>query len=366
MPRQFTSFALMVCGVLTLALGLNLAPAPARVAAAPALQPSPRPTLVPTAEILAEGDEDRPIAAVFGRITGTVVDARTGAPAAGRAVLVGDIVVVSDANGNYDRWVTAGSHTVALQLAAGEGVPAEGARRVDVAPDGTAVVHLYFSSPATVPHADPTPLALPTAPAAPTHEPTAVPAAEPVAEAPAAQPAAEAPAARPEAEEPAAQPAGGATSTRQPAQLPETALGGDISAGFLLVGAALFGAGVLLQRRPRRRAAAAAADRRMLRRLLSKAPAPTAEETLEGLLSADPGRGALPAHGDGGADGRPAEQPGGRLEGQVHAAVAAPHPAAELVVPVGAVQGDAADDVHGVGDVGDAPALAPGAAAHGL
>jgi hypothetical protein len=96
MRQQFTSFVLIVCGAFVLALGLSLAPSPVPAAASPALQPSPRPTLVPTADIIPGRDRESAPAA-FGRITGTVIDARTGTPVPGRLVMIGEQVAISDA-----------------------------------------------------------------------------------------------------------------------------------------------------------------------------------------------------------------------------------------------------------------------------
>ncbi len=239
MRRQITSFALMVCGALALALGLTVAPAPASVAAMPALQPSPRPTLQPTPDFIPHND-DKPTPVRYGRITGTVIDTRTGAPAANMLVMVGDSVVLTDANGNYDSWVPVGSYRVALQLREGEGFPVQEAQEVGVTADGTTVMHLFFTSPAPVvemPTAVPTPTAAPTPPLALEPEPPASLPAAPVAAA--------------------------------PTSLPDTAAGISVPGPLMLVGALLFGLGALLQLRPRRRAQARAeADARMLRRML--------------------------------------------------------------------------------------------------
>jgi hypothetical protein len=47
-----------------------------------------------------DDDDDEP---ATGRITGAVIDLTTGAPAPGIAVTVGDQMVTTDSNGNYDR-----------------------------------------------------------------------------------------------------------------------------------------------------------------------------------------------------------------------------------------------------------------------
>lgn len=258
MRRQLASFTLIVCGVVALALGMVVAPAPTPVAAMPALQPSPRPTLVPTADVPPRDRPDEPTPVPYGRITGTVIDARTGAPAANKVVVVGDSIVITDGSGNYDRWVIPGFYNVGLQLRSGEGEAAAGMQGAAVEPGGTTVMHLFFTSP------DP---AAALAVATPTPEPAA--AAEPVA---VAEPVRDLPA-------PAA-----------PSALPDTAVGGfGVPGPFVIVGALLLGLGALLQARPRRRAAARAqSDARALRRMLSSAPKPTPEETLEELLRREP------------------------------------------------------------------------------
>jgi LPXTG-motif cell wall-anchored protein len=139
---------LVVCGMLLVAFGASTLPAqgaePAQLGAALLLQPSPRPTLAPTPR--SRGDH-KPATGV-GRITGTIIDLSTGAPVPGVKVNVGGVVVVSDANGNYDLWVSAGPYTVALVLNPSEGTPAQAQQMVDVAPGATVVVHLSFRSPA--------------------------------------------------------------------------------------------------------------------------------------------------------------------------------------------------------------------------
>jgi hypothetical protein len=158
-------------GLLLLALSLSL-----RAATTPAYAQPPRPTIQPTATPTAppaptstpkpKGDSDDDEPALPGRITGTVIDLTTGAPAPGIAVLIGDIRVVSDASGNYDRnGLSAGSYTVALALANGQGTPAQGPIVVALGAGATVVQHLSFSSP----------LPATAMPAAPTATPAAVP-----------------------------------------------------------------------------------------------------------------------------------------------------------------------------------------------
>jgi hypothetical protein len=250
MRRQMASFALMVCGALTLALGLTVAPTPTTVAAMPALQPSPRPTLQPTPDFIPGNDNDEPTPVPYGRVTGTVIDSRTGAPAANMLVVVGDSMVLTDGNGNYDRWVPAGSYRVQLQLRDGEGIAAQGAQEVAVSSSGTAVMHLFFSSPELLaPTAAPEPTAVPT-PVVPVMAEEQPAPGLIVAE---AQAASIAPAA-------------------SPGSLPDTAGGTSIPGSLVLGGALLFAIGMLLQLRPRRPAARGEADARMLRRMLAEEP----------------------------------------------------------------------------------------------
>lgn len=118
---------------------------PARNAAA---QPA-RPTIPPTAtprptSNAAQGNSDTtPIPA--GRITGTVIDESTGAPAPNIRVEVGDTTVQSDANGNYDRQpLAAGRYRVAL--AGGQGTPSQDPIDIELAAGATVVQHLFFRS----------------------------------------------------------------------------------------------------------------------------------------------------------------------------------------------------------------------------
>lgn len=256
MRRQMTSFALIVCGSLAMALGLTVAPAPA--AAMPALQPSPRPTLVPTPDFRPDegdagdgGDNEDGSAVAYGRVTGTVIDARTSAPAPNILVVVGETLLATDANGNYDHWAPVGIYPLRLQLRPGEGDPAQGVLEVAITAQGTTVQHLYFTSQA--------PTAVPTEPPPPT--PTVAPTV--VAAMPPALPDTS-------VEEVEA----GSPSDLVPTTLPRTALTAmRVPGPLVLVGAVLLALGVLLQVRPRRRTMRQAeADRRMLRRLLAQDP----------------------------------------------------------------------------------------------
>lgn len=166
MRRQLLGFALALVGLL--AIGMAIGPAPTPAAAMPALQPSPRPTLVPTP---VSGDYDYPDPPPMGRITGTVIDLRTGAPAPGKTVRVGESLVTSDSNGNYDIWVPKGEYPVALSIPEAEGIAAQNVTLATVWGNDTVVVHLFYIGPAAM---------------APTAAPTAAPAVAPTAELPVA------------------------------------------------------------------------------------------------------------------------------------------------------------------------------------
>jgi LPXTG-motif cell wall-anchored protein len=115
-------------------------------------QPPPRPTLTPvppTRVPVRDSDKSSPTAVPTGRITGTVIDQTTGAPAPNIAVAVGDQTVVTDANGNYGRsGLPAGDYVVALALPAEQGVASQAPIAVTLAADTTVVQHLAFRSPA--------------------------------------------------------------------------------------------------------------------------------------------------------------------------------------------------------------------------
>ena len=130
-------------GLLLLGSALLLQPVPVGAQDLP-----PRPTaLPPTAEPAERSERGAP-----GRITGTVIDLRTGAPAPGITVLVGELAVASDSNGNYDRnGLVAGSYRVALALGAGSGEAAQGPIELRLESGQTVVQHLAFRSPAPAP-----------------------------------------------------------------------------------------------------------------------------------------------------------------------------------------------------------------------
>lgn len=149
--------------------GLLLLPGSGASVASAQPLPQQRPTLtpVPPTPTRKPAGDSNPTPAATGRITGTVIDLASGAPAPGIAVQVGDALVTTDANGNYDRsGLPAGSYRVALVLAAGQGAPEQAAATVALAAGATVVQHLSFRSPqpaarTPTPTAVATPAALP-------------------------------------------------------------------------------------------------------------------------------------------------------------------------------------------------------------
>ena len=150
MRRSVLTMVSIVGGVCLLLSGLNmwLGAAPAQAQG----QPPPRPTLTPVPPTpVRSSDHSSPTAVPAGRITGTVIDQTTGAPAPNVAVSVGDQTVITDANGNYDRsGLPAGTYTVALKLADNQGIAAQAPVMIALGADATVVQHLAFRSPAPV------------------------------------------------------------------------------------------------------------------------------------------------------------------------------------------------------------------------
>lgn len=220
---------MMICGVLAMIIGFALLPLPVPSTAAPALQPSPRPTIPQV-----DTSPSTPTPVPMGRVTGTIIDLRTHAPASNIAVRIGDTVVYSDANGNYDRWVESGFYILALQLTDEQGSPAQAPLTIAVGPGDTVIAHLFFTSPSP---------AEPAAPASTIEAPTAVPTMAPVTVMP------ELPAVIPPqlpytgvAEAPAA------AVIQQPAILPRTATTTPFNAQFwFVVGSLLLAGGLGLQ-----------------------------------------------------------------------------------------------------------------------
>ncbi len=143
---------LITGGMLACLLGMSLLlmASPAQAQSLPE-----RPTLTP---VVPSKKESAPLATA--RITGTVLDARTNAPAPGITVQVGDVSVVSDANGNYDRnGLVAGSYDIALILSAEHGTAEQGTITINLEEGATVVQHLWFRSP--TPPAEPAPAPIP-------------------------------------------------------------------------------------------------------------------------------------------------------------------------------------------------------------
>jgi hypothetical protein len=171
MRRQLTSFSLVVFG-LCLIFGSMFVTIEAPVAVAgPALAPSPRPPVVrPTSAPSNPSNPSNPSdnngsrsrsssGQAMGRLTGTIIDATTGAPAPGITLDINGVSVTSDANGNYDTWLPQGKYTVGLRLASEQGTDLQGPQAVEIRAEDTTIQHLYFSSPvaATEVMADPAP-----------------------------------------------------------------------------------------------------------------------------------------------------------------------------------------------------------------
>jgi hypothetical protein len=146
MHRFFLRTMLIAAGLCFLFSGLSF-----QLAAAPAHaqgQPPPRPTLTPVPPTpVRHSDDSSPTAVPAGRITGTVIDQTTGAPAPNVAVAVGEQTVLTDANGNYDRsGLPAGDYIVALALTPEQGVAGQQPIVVILASGATIVQHLVFRS----------------------------------------------------------------------------------------------------------------------------------------------------------------------------------------------------------------------------
>jgi LPXTG-motif cell wall-anchored protein len=132
--RRKIGSALAACGIVLIISGVGALPALGAEPQIVALQPSPRPAIEPVGQAGGNGVQ-------MGHVTGTVIDQRTGAPAPGITVRVGDATVTSDANGNYDHWV-------ALSLSPAQGEAVQGAVTVTIQPNSATIQHLSFISPA--------------------------------------------------------------------------------------------------------------------------------------------------------------------------------------------------------------------------
>lgn len=274
MQRRMISYSMMICGVIAMVIGFTLLPLPAQSTAAPALQPSPRPTLPPPVLVPAT-----PTPLPMGRVTGTIIDLRTNAPAAGIAVQIGEALVYSDGNGNYDRWVESGYYRLALNLNPDQGSPAQPPLEIAVGPGDTVVAHLFFTSPAQSTEVSPD-LAIEAPTAEPAPQPVVVPA-------------------MPETMPPKLPYTGIATDVdtvpataidQQPTRLPRTAATAPFNAQFwFILGVILLAGGLGLQFWPARRSSPSASTNNRLLITLLTTPLPHSREELLCKLLTDPG-----------------------------------------------------------------------------
>lgn len=108
--------------------------------------PLERPTRTPRKDD--DDDDDRGGTSTPGRITGTVIDLRTGAPAAAVAVSVGGVIVYTDANGNYDRpGLARGRYYLTLVMGTAQGTPSSPPIQLYLDEGQTVIQHLSFVSP---------------------------------------------------------------------------------------------------------------------------------------------------------------------------------------------------------------------------
>jgi len=249
---------LIVCGTLLIAWGAGMWLLPTSASAMPSQQdPPPRPPVEPLPGGGGGGggggsDDPTPTPMPSGRITGTVIDQSTGAPAPDVEVSVGGVIVRTDANGNYERTrLRPGTYKVKLWLSPDEGTPLQEPQMVVlVGQTANVVVHLFFT-PAGAPA--PTPTAAPVDASelpAPDQSVAAgaarYTAAEAAPEAPAAQAAPEAQSSRTVPEAAAAQ---ANDVARVPGRLPNTGTGnqGELIWLWLMLGTGMLIAGALLQ-----------------------------------------------------------------------------------------------------------------------
>jgi hypothetical protein len=274
MQRRMISYSMMISGLIAMVIGFTLLPLPAQSTAAPALQPSPRPTLPPPVLVPAT-----PTPLPMGRVTGTIIDLRTNAPAAGIAVQIGEALVYSDGNGNYDRWVESGYYRLALNLNPDQGSPAQPPLEIAVGPGDTVVAHLFFTSPAQSTEVSPD-LAIEAPTAEPAPQPVVVPA-------------------MPETMPPKLPYTGIATDVdtvpataidQQPTRLPRTAATAPFNAQFwFILGVILLAGGLGLQFWPARRSSPSASTNNRLLITLLTTPLPHSREELLCKLLTDPG-----------------------------------------------------------------------------
>lgn len=138
----------VVLGACLIALyGLLMsAPVPVQAQSLPPRPPLPTVTPTPTPPpAAAEEEAPRRRIVALGRITGTVIDLTTNAPMPGVAVRIGDQILVSDANGNYDRsGLLPGAYDVVLVMPADWGTPAQGLITIELVEGATVVQHLFY------------------------------------------------------------------------------------------------------------------------------------------------------------------------------------------------------------------------------
>lgn len=179
----------LIAGLLMVVIGISTAPAQGSAINGPLAQPSPRPTLEPTATTVmptvvvatataaTSTDSNAQVSstlAAFGHITGTIIDLTTGAPTPGMTVNIGGVLVTSDANGNYDHWLPVGSYGVSLVVSPNQGTSAQGVQKVQLTKDNPVVLHLGFqAAPTGAPKGAPSATAA--AGAAPVPQPTRLP-----------------------------------------------------------------------------------------------------------------------------------------------------------------------------------------------
>jgi hypothetical protein len=123
---------LMPSGLSTRAQELPPRPEPPTATAAPTAPPEEE-----------EQPRSRPTAVPLGRITGTVINDNTGAPAAGVRIYVGGEPTYSDASGNYLRdGLPAGSYTIWIPLGVEPLTTEHSLMVVELGPGATQVQHL--------------------------------------------------------------------------------------------------------------------------------------------------------------------------------------------------------------------------------
>lgn len=159
--------ACFALGIALLSAGLMLVGMPSGASLAFAQDLPPRPTLeattapqpTQTSEPKKNEKHKSRTPVPTGRITGTIIDLVSGAPTSGIGVLVGNVLVYSDANGNYERVsLPAGTYTVTLMLPSAQSVAAQGVLAVQLPAGGNVIQHLaFYSAPTPVPAAPPAP-----------------------------------------------------------------------------------------------------------------------------------------------------------------------------------------------------------------